>query len=98
MRTYPRSGIQLDRCDQCRGIFLDEGELETILRNESPMQPGAMPGQMPGYGAYPPGGYAGQPGYQGQYGGGPGGGYGYGGGPVWGSTDPNAPAPGPDQR
>ena len=96
MRSYPRSGIQLDRCDQCRGIFLDEGELETILRNESPMQPGVMPPQ-PGYGAYPnqygaygPGGYAGP---------GPGPtGYGYGGGPVWGSTDPNSPAPGPDQR
>jgi hypothetical protein len=97
MRSYPRSGIQLDRCDQCRGIFLDEGELETILRNESPMQPGAMP-QGPGYGAYPPP-YAGQGG-AGQYGGqqyGQGG-YGYGGNPVWGSTDPNAPAPGPDPQ
>lgn len=95
MRSYPRSGIQLDRCDQCQGIFLDAGELETILRNESPMQPGVMPpghgpgpGYHPGsqYGAYPNQQYGGQPGY------------GYGGGPVWGSTDPNNPAPGADPQ
>lgn len=97
MRTYPRSGIQLDRCDQCRGIFLDEGELETILRNESPMQAGMMPHQH-GYPPMPPnqyGAYGAAGGYAGP--GGPGG-YGYGGGPVWGSTDPNAPAPGPDPQ
>jgi Zn-finger nucleic acid-binding protein len=100
MRTYPRSGIQLDRCDQCRGIFLDEGELETILRNESPMQAGMMPHQQgyPGPAGYPnqyASGYTGPGGYGGP--GGPGG-YGYGGGPVWGSTDPNAPAPPPDPQ
>lgn len=94
MRTYPRSGVQLDRCDQCQGIFLDAGELEAILRNESPMQAGGMPA--PGYAH--PGQYAG-PTYPGQYGGqgAYGGGYG-GGGPVWGSTDPNNPAPGADQQ
>lgn len=96
MRSYPRSGIQLDRCDQCRGIFLDEGELETILRNESPMQGGAMPpGPGPGYGAYPP--QYGGPGYPGGQYGPQGGGYG-GYGAVWGSTDPNTPAPGADPQ
>jgi Zn-finger nucleic acid-binding protein len=98
MRTYPRSGVQLDRCDQCRGIFLDEGELEMILRNESPMQAGGMP--QPGYGAYQnPGPYGG--GYNPGPGPGPGqygSGYvGYGGG-VWSSTDPNNPAPGADPQ
>jgi hypothetical protein len=99
MRSYPRSGVQIERCDQCRGIFLDEGELETLTRNEAQWGPGGMPPQPPpGYG----GGYAGDPyGGQGGYGGpGYGGGYGpgpYGGGPVWGSTDPNNPAPPPDR-
>ena len=94
MRSYPRSGVQIERCDQCRGIFLDEGELETLTRNESQWGPGAMPPQPPpGYGGYggPGGGYGG-------YGGGPGyGPYGGPGGPVWGSTDPNDPAPPPDR-
>jgi hypothetical protein len=98
MRAYPRSGVQLDRCDQCRGIFLDEGELEMILRNESPMQAGAMP--PPGYGAYPnPGPHGGPAGYGAGPGPGPyGGGYGGYGGGVWNSTDANAPAPGADPQ
>jgi uncharacterized protein len=87
MRSYPRSGVQIERCDQCRGIFLDEGELETLTRNESQWYAGGMPPPPPGYGGYP-GGYAGPGGYPGQ------GGYG---GPVWGSVDPDDPAPGPDQ-
>jgi uncharacterized protein len=90
MRSYPRSGVQIERCDQCRGIFLDEGELETLARNESQWNAGGMP-PPPGYGGYP-GGYGGPGGYAG-----PGGYGGYGGGPVWGSVDPDNPAPGPDQ-
>jgi len=103
MRSYPRSGVQIERCDQCRGIFLDEGELETLTRNEAAgWGPGGMPpgGYPPGGyppGGYPPGGYSGHPGYGGD--GYAGGGYGYGpGGPVWGSMDPNRPPPPPDQQ
>ncbi len=64
-----RSGIEIDYCPSCRGVWLDRGELDKIIeRNaaeapqQAPPQPpaGAMPQQAPwGQPAYPP---------QGQYG------------------------------
>ncbi|OIK28859.1 hypothetical protein VT52_004470 [Streptomyces malaysiense] len=35
MQTYNRSGVQIEQCGGCRGIFLDYGELETLTRLES---------------------------------------------------------------
>jgi len=35
MVTYERSGIVLDQCRECRGIFLDRGELERLVDAES---------------------------------------------------------------
>ncbi|GGS92357.1 MULTISPECIES: zf-TFIIB domain-containing protein [Nonomuraea] len=35
MRTYERNGVHIEQCDNCRGIFLDYGELETLTRMES---------------------------------------------------------------
>ncbi|MFC4585832.1 TFIIB-type zinc ribbon-containing protein [Sphaerisporangium corydalis] len=35
MRTYDRNGVHIDQCENCRGIFLDYGELETLSRVES---------------------------------------------------------------
>jgi Zn-finger nucleic acid-binding protein len=35
MRTYTRSGVQIEQCDNCRGIFLDYGELEALTRLET---------------------------------------------------------------
>ncbi|MEU5861319.1 MULTISPECIES: zf-TFIIB domain-containing protein [unclassified Nonomuraea] len=35
MRTYERNGVHIEQCDNCRGIFLDFGELETLTRMES---------------------------------------------------------------
>jgi uncharacterized protein len=29
-----RSGVRIDACRQCRGVFLDRGELEEILKRE----------------------------------------------------------------
>ena len=31
MRTYERNGVVVDQCEECRGIFLDRGELEQLL-------------------------------------------------------------------
>jgi Zn-finger nucleic acid-binding protein len=31
MRTYERSGVTIDQCTECRGIFLDRGELERLI-------------------------------------------------------------------
>jgi uncharacterized protein len=35
MHTFSRSGVQIEQCSGCRGIFLDYGELEAITRLES---------------------------------------------------------------
>ena len=34
MRTYERNGIHVDQCSECRGIFLDRGELEHLVGAE----------------------------------------------------------------
>ncbi|MCB5182747.1 TFIIB-type zinc ribbon-containing protein [Streptomyces antimicrobicus] len=35
MHTYNRSGVQIEQCSNCRGIFLDYGELEALTRLEA---------------------------------------------------------------
>jgi Zn-finger nucleic acid-binding protein len=35
MRTYERSGIVVDQCTECRGVFLDRGELERMIDAEA---------------------------------------------------------------
>ena len=35
MRVYERSGVTVDQCTECRGIFLDRGELEKLFEAES---------------------------------------------------------------
>lgn len=34
MGSYERSGIVLDQCEDCRGMFLDQGELERMVDTE----------------------------------------------------------------
>jgi Zn-finger nucleic acid-binding protein len=34
MRSYERSGILVEQCEECRGIFLDHGELERLVDAE----------------------------------------------------------------
>jgi uncharacterized protein len=34
MRTYERSGVTVDQCTGCRGVFLDRGELERLVDAE----------------------------------------------------------------
>ncbi|MEV6108369.1 zf-TFIIB domain-containing protein [Streptomyces sp. NPDC051940] len=72
MQTYTRSGVQIEQCSGCRGIFLDYGELESITRMEAqwqqqapppppPAQP--YPQQAPAWGAPHGGGHGGHYGY-----------------------------------
>jgi uncharacterized protein len=35
MRQYERSGVNVDQCAECRGIFLDRGELERLMDAET---------------------------------------------------------------
>jgi len=59
MRVYERSGVTVDQCTECRGIFLDRGELEKLFEAEanwnSRQSPAAAPPPRP---AAQPGGYA----------------------------------------
>ena len=69
MRTYERNGIHVDQCTECRGVFLDRGELEHLMSAEAqwsaqqsqPPAPTSTPQQsypQGGYGSqYPQGGY-----------------------------------------
>lgn len=34
MRAYERNGVNVDQCADCRGIFLDRGELERLTEAE----------------------------------------------------------------
>ncbi len=34
MRQYERSGVHVDQCTECRGVFLDRGELEGLVDAE----------------------------------------------------------------
>lgn len=34
MRTYDRSGLVVELCEDCRGMFLDRGELERLIDTE----------------------------------------------------------------
>ena len=41
MRSYERNGIQIEQCRDCRGIFLDRGELERMIDAEGAFVPSA---------------------------------------------------------
>ena len=43
MRSYERNGVLVDQCTECRGIFLDRGELERLVDAEG-RHHGARPG------------------------------------------------------
>lgn len=70
MRQYERSGVTIDQCGECRGIFLDRGELEKLFdaeanwnqqhpasaaqRPPAQQQGGYAPPPAPGYAPPPP--------------------------------------------
>ena len=61
MRVYERSGVTVDQCTECRGIFLDRGELEKLFEaeanwNSQQAAGGRPPQQQPAYAPPPPGG------------------------------------------
>jgi Zn-finger nucleic acid-binding protein len=35
MHTYERNGIAIEQCGECRGIFLDRGELDRLIDAEA---------------------------------------------------------------
>lgn len=45
MRSYERSGVTVDQCTSCQGIFLDRGELERLIAAEDTHYTGGGPAQ-----------------------------------------------------
>ena len=43
MQTFERGGVQIDQCLECRGVYLDRGELEQILDAEQRFYEAAPP-------------------------------------------------------
>ena len=42
-----REGIEIDHCPQCRGVWLDRGELDKIIERAAPSVVGAPPAGAP---------------------------------------------------
>jgi len=54
-----RQGVEIDYCPQCRGVWLDRGELDKIIeRSAREAPPAAPPPQQPQAQPYPPQGHA----------------------------------------
>ncbi len=47
MRTYERNRVHVDQCADCRGIFLDRGELDRLIDAENTRHGGAEPAPAP---------------------------------------------------
>jgi Zn-finger nucleic acid-binding protein len=47
MRQYERSGVHVDQCTECRGIFLDRGELERLIDAETAFHTQPAPAPAP---------------------------------------------------
>jgi Zn-finger nucleic acid-binding protein len=61
MRQYERSGVTVDQCTECRGIFLDRGELEKLFEAEANwnrQQQAPPPPPQPAQPAHSQGGYS----------------------------------------
>jgi Zn-finger nucleic acid-binding protein len=55
MRSYERNGVTVDQCSDCRGLFLDRGELERLTEAESAFHqepPAPRHEEQQGYGEY----------------------------------------------
>ncbi len=61
MRTYERNGVHVDQCSDCRGIFLDRGELERLVDAENSWHGAAAGAQHQGRPAQQPSPQYGQP-------------------------------------
>lgn len=59
MRPYARSGLLVEMCEDCRGMFLDQGELERLIDAEGGgwsgiVQPFGLLGEPIAIGVAPP--------------------------------------------
>ena len=55
MRSYERNGVTVEQCSDCRGLFLDRGELERLVEAEGSFYrepPKPRSDERSGYGDY----------------------------------------------
>lgn len=52
-----RQGIEIDYCPQCRGIWLDRGELDKIIERSTKETPTNFQPNQPNYNSHPQQGY-----------------------------------------
>ena len=48
-----RAGVEIDYCPECRGVWLDRGELDKIIERSESQQPAAPQVQQPQQPQYP---------------------------------------------
>ena len=75
MRNYERNGIQIDQCTECRGVYLDRGELELLMDAEAAYSQATQQrsaasgnGPVPGPPVWGSGGHHGKSAYGGHHG------------------------------
>jgi uncharacterized protein len=44
-----RQGVEIDYCSQCRGVWLDRGELDKIIERSAQDMPPTAPAQQPSF-------------------------------------------------
>ncbi|CAM3285725.1 zf-TFIIB domain-containing protein [Stackebrandtia soli] len=54
MRQFERNGVTIDQCTECRGIFLDRGELEHLIDADAKFNSPGSPTSAPPKAAQPP--------------------------------------------
>lgn len=59
-----RQGVEIDYCPQCRGVWLDRGELDKLIERGALAQPAAASAQPQGYAQHIPPPQAPQQGYR----------------------------------
>ena len=47
LKISERQGIEIDYCPQCRGVWLDRGELDKIIERSAASMPASQPQQAP---------------------------------------------------
>jgi uncharacterized protein len=47
-----RQSVEIDYCPQCRGVWLDRGELDKIIEKSNQLQQGAVPSHSESHGEY----------------------------------------------
>lgn len=46
LKMSDRHGVEIDYCPQCRGVWLDRGELDKIIERSVPAQAAPQPSQV----------------------------------------------------